>query len=147
MHMLADAGVSVGVAVAGAIILLTRWHWIDPVVSLAISVVIVWGTWGLLRASVNMSLQAVPDAIDPAKVRSYLEALPGVVEVHDLHIWAMSTTETALTCHLVVPDAPPDGELLIRAEEELLDRFGIEHPTIQVERGSHSCKLASANVV
>jgi cobalt-zinc-cadmium efflux system protein len=94
-----------------------------------------------------MSLQAVPEAIDPLQVRCYLEALPGVAEVHDLHIWSMSTTETALTCHLVVPDGPPNGELLIRAEEELLDRFGIHHPTIQVELGNHACKLANANVV
>jgi cobalt-zinc-cadmium efflux system protein len=147
LHMLADAGVSAGVAVAGALILLTAWQWIDPIMSLAISAVIVWGTWSLLRESIIMSLQAVPDEIDPAKVRTYLEALPGVAEVHDLHIWPMSTTETALTCHLVMPSGVPDSDFFHRIDEELLDRFEIQHPTIQVERGDRSCKLAPAHVV
>jgi cobalt-zinc-cadmium efflux system protein len=103
IHLLADAAVSLSVVAAGGIILLSGWYWVDPVVSLIISGVIVWGTWGLLKSAVNLSLQAVPGGIEPADVRQYLEMLSGVSSVHDLHVWAMSTTETALTCHLVMP--------------------------------------------
>jgi cobalt-zinc-cadmium efflux system protein len=97
LHLLGDAAISFGVVVAGAAISVTAWHWLDPLASLVISVLIVWGTWGLLREATMMSLDAVPDGIDCVKVERYLSELPGVTEVHDLHIWAMSTTETALT--------------------------------------------------
>jgi cobalt-zinc-cadmium efflux system protein len=107
LHMASDAAVSAGVVVAALIILLTGWLWLDPLVSLIIVAVIVWGTWDLLRDSLAMSLNAVPPGVDAEKVRSYLRALPGVASIHDLHIWPMSTTETALTCHIVVPSGAP----------------------------------------
>ncbi len=149
MHMAADAAVSAGVVVAGIAILYTGWHWLDPVTSLAINAIIVWGTWGLLRDATNLALDAVPAGIDTAKVRGYLELLPGVVAVHDLHIWALSTTQTALTVHLVKPDAEIDDGLLVHTCEELSEKFGIAHATIQLERGdaAHPCQLAPAHVV
>jgi cobalt-zinc-cadmium efflux system protein len=147
LHMLADAGVSAGVVAAGLVIAATGWFWIDPLTSIIISGVIVWGTWDLLRSSVNMSLQAVPRAIDPVTVRQYFETLPGVTAVHDLHIWAMSTTETALTCHLVMPDGHPGSGFFSSIEGELLQRFRIQHPTIQIELGDTPCKLAPDHIV
>ena len=111
-HMMADAAVSLGVVVAGGIIVLTGWNWLDPTVSIAISVIIIWGTWGLLREAINRSLSAVPSEIDPEEVAKYLRGLPGVEAIHDLHVWAMSTTETALTCHLVMPKGHPGDEFL-----------------------------------
>lgn len=134
LHMAADAGVSAGVVVAGVIILATGWLWIDPVVSLTITAIILVGTWGLLRDSFNLALDAVPAGIDPEAVKTYLSDLPGVNGVHDLHIWAMSTSETALTVHLLKPDARDDDTLIEQASRELHDRFGIEHITIQWER-------------
>jgi cobalt-zinc-cadmium efflux system protein len=136
LHMAADALVSVGVVIAGIAILTTDWLWFDPVVSLIIVAVIVVGTWNLLRDSVNLALDAVPEGIELNAVRTYLEELSGVVEVHDLHIWAMSTTETALTAHLVMPLGRPDDAFLARISMELHDNFGIEHTTIQVETGN-----------
>jgi cobalt-zinc-cadmium efflux system protein len=136
LHMAADALVSLGVVLAGIAILTTGWLWFDPIVSLIIVVVIVVGTWNLLRDSVNLALDAVPEAIEPNAVRTYLAELPGVVEVHDLHIWAMSTTETALTAHLIMPAGRPDDAFLSRISMELHDNFGIEHSTIQVETGN-----------
>jgi cobalt-zinc-cadmium efflux system protein len=147
VHLLADAAVSVGVVAAAAIILLTGWHWVDPAVSLLISGVIVWGTWGLLKSAVTLSLQAVPGGIEPSDVRQYLEMLPGVSSVHDLHVWAMSTTETALTCHLVIPGGAPGDEFINRICDELHRRFGIAHPTIQIETGDRACRLAPSHVV
>ncbi len=134
LHMAADAGVSAGVVVAGVVILATGRPWIDPVVSLAITAIILVGTWGLLRDSFNLALDAVPAGIDPEAVKTYLSDLPGVTGVHDLHIWAMSTSETALTVHLLKPDARDDDTLIEQASRELHDRFGIEHITIQWER-------------
>ena len=134
LHMAADAGVSAGVVLAGVVILATGWPWIDPVVSLTITAIILVGTWGLLRDSFNLALDAVPAGIDPEAVKTYLSDLPGVTGVHDLHIWAMSTSETALTVHLVKPDARDDDALIEQASRELHDRFGIEHITIQWER-------------
>ncbi len=149
LHMAADAAISAGVVVAGFAILWTGLHWIDPVVSLLISAVIVWGTWDLLRESVNLALQAVPKEIEPDKVARYLAELPGIEKVRDLHIWAMSTTETALTAHLVKPDGKIDDPLLDRIQKELHDRFGIEHMTVQLECGDsdHSCSQESEHVV
>ena len=147
LHLLADAAVSLGVVGAGAVILLTRWYWVDPVASFVISGAIVWGTWGLLRDAVNLSLHAVPAEIDQSDVRRYLEALPGVSSAHDLHIWAMSTTETALTCHLVMPQGAPGDEFIDRVCDELHRRFGIAHPTIQIETGDRACRFEPAHVV
>ena len=134
LHMAADAGVSAGVVLAGVVILSTGWLWIDPAVSLIITAIILAGTWGLLRDSFNLALDAVPAGIDPEAVKSYLSDLPGVNGVHDLHIWAMSTSETALTAHLLKPDADDDDTLIEQASRELHERFGIEHVTIQWER-------------
>lgn len=136
LHMAADTLVSLGVVLAGIAILTTGWLWFDPVVSLIIVVVIVSGTWGLLRDSINLALDAVPGGIEPQAVRTYLAELPGVVEVHDLHIWAMSTTETALTAHLVMLTGNPGDAFLSRISMELHDNFGIEHTTIQIETGN-----------
>ena len=149
LHMAADAGVSVGVVLAGGVIAVTAWQWVDPVVSLVIVVLIAIGTWGLLRESFNLALDAVPEGIDPEAVNSYLAQLPGVVAVHDLHIWAMSTTEAALTAHLVTEGDRIDHALLTRACRELHDRFGIEHPTIQLEsvQVDHACAQAPPDVV
>jgi len=132
-HMLADALVAAGVVVAGGLMLLTGWQWIDPLASLVVSAIIVLGTWGLLRDALNMVLQAVPPGIEPAAVRVYLEGTPGVAELHDLHIWPMSTTETALTAHLVMPTGHPGDEALGALCQGLRERFGIGHATLQIE--------------
>jgi cobalt-zinc-cadmium efflux system protein len=140
MHMAADALVSVGVVAAGAVILLTGALWVDPVTSLIIVGVMGWGTWGLLKDSVKLSLLAVPEAIDQTAVRTYLAGLPGVTTVHDLHIWPMSTTETALTAHLVMPGGHSSDAFLRDLAHELEHRFGIGHTTVQVETGEdESC--------
>jgi cobalt-zinc-cadmium efflux system protein len=147
LHLVGDALVSVGVVVAGGLILLTGLHWIDPAASLAISAVIVWSTWGLLRNAVNLSLGAVPHGINPDAVRAYLEGLPGVKCIHDLHIWAMSTTETALTVHLVIPQGQIGDQFLRQLSQELHQRFEIDHPTVQVETDGDGCKLAPDHVI
>ncbi|MBV9008888.1 MAG: cation transporter [Verrucomicrobia bacterium] len=149
LHMAADAAISAGVVIAGAAIVLTGLHWIDPVVSLAICAVIIWGTWDLLRESVNLALHAVPRQIDPDKVDSYLRELPGISEVHDLHIWPMSTTETAITAHLVKPDGVIDDGLLCQIKYELHTRFSISHVTIQCESGdaAHPCEQEPEHIV
>ena len=146
LHMAADALVSVGVVAAGIAILLTGALWIDPVTSLVIVAIIGWGTWGLLKDSVRMGLHAVPDAIDETEVRAYLGSLPGVGAVHDLHIWPMSTTETALTAHLVMPDGYPGSAFMREIAHELDHRFHIGHATVQVETGEeHDCHLHAAH--
>jgi cobalt-zinc-cadmium efflux system protein len=142
MHMAADAGVSLGVVVAGFLIIATGSLWIDPVISLAIAAVITWGTWGLLRDSVNLALHAVPQGIEVAQVRQYLSGLPHVTEVHDLHIWPMSTTETALTAHLVRDVDDCDCALLDQAAQDLNRKFEIQHATLQFETLDHRCHLA-----
>ncbi|MBS1723441.1 MAG: cation transporter [Armatimonadetes bacterium] len=148
LHMAADAGVSAGVVIAGLIISATGFLWLDPAVSLAIVFVVLWGTWGLLKDSLHLALQGTPRGIDPAEVKEYLQSLSGVEGVHDLHIWSMSTTEVALTAHLVVPDESDTDTLLATLSQELHDRFGVEHPTIQIERSmEHSCDLAPDEVV
>jgi cobalt-zinc-cadmium efflux system protein len=148
LHMAADAAVSAGVVVAGAIILVTGWNWVDPAVSLAICGAIVWSTWGLLKDALRLSLAAVPPGVALTEVRAYLEHLPGVGEVHDLHVWAMSTTETALTCHLVMPGGHPGDAFLMNAAHELAHRFAIGHTTIQVETSDVTrCPVAPHDVV
>jgi cobalt-zinc-cadmium efflux system protein len=148
LHMVADAAVSAGVVLAGLVILCTGWTWLDPVTSLLISALIVWGTWGLLRDSTAMSLNAVPRGIDPAAVRGYLEQCSGVSQVHDLHIWPMSTTEIALTCHMVIPAGPPGDAYLMDVAHRLKRNFGIEHATIQVETSPASpCSLVPDHAV
>ena len=149
LHMVADAAVSVGVAVAGVGIILTGWLWLDPVVSLVIAVVILVGTWGLFRESLRLSLHAVPAGIDLAVVKSYLQQLPGVRDVHDLHVWGMSTTETALTAHLVMDGGHPGDDFLRRVAGELEARFRIGHPTLQIEvaDGAGACRFAPGDVV
>jgi cobalt-zinc-cadmium efflux system protein len=139
LHMAADALVSVGVVVAGVAILMTGAWWIDPVTSLVIVAIIGVGTWGLLRDSVKLALLAVPDSIDEAAVRGYLAGLPGVAAVHDLHIWPMSTTETALTAHLVMPGGQPGDAFLREIAHDLDNRFHIGHATVQVETGAEDC--------
>jgi cobalt-zinc-cadmium efflux system protein len=141
LHMAADALVALGVVAAGAVILVTRWLWLDPAVSLVISAVIVLGAWSLLREALALALAGVPASIDHGRVAAYLAQLPGVTGVHDLHIWGMSTTETALTAHLVRPGAPLDDALLAEACAELKRRFAIQHATLQVEDGAHPCEL------
>ena len=131
MHLAADAAVSLGVVVAGGLIVVTGLARIDPIVSIVVSLVILWGTWGVLRQSLDLALDAVPHGIDTEKVRAYLAGLTGVGDVHDLHIWAMSTTETALTAHLVMEKCAP--HFLREVEKALHDRFEIEHVTLQVE--------------
>ncbi|MFA9201720.1 MAG: cation diffusion facilitator family transporter [Cypionkella sp.] len=138
LHMAADALVSLGVVVAGGLILLTGARWVDPVTSLAIVLVIAWGTWGLLKDSVKLSLNAVPAHIDEAAVRAHLAALPGVQRVHHVHIWPMSTTEAALTAHLVMPAGHPGDAFLHEVAHGLDHEFGIGHATVQVETGTDS---------
>lgn len=141
LHMAADALVSVGVVAAGLAIYFSGAWWIDPLVSLAIVAIIAWSTWGLAKDSIRMGLLAVPARIDVAEVRRHLAGLEGVKAVHDLHIWPMSTTETALTAHLVMPGAPCSDAFLRQIAHSLEHRFGINHTTIQVERGeSDDCE-------
>jgi cobalt-zinc-cadmium efflux system protein len=146
LHMAADAGVSLGVVIAAGVIMLTGWLWLDPAISLVIAAVVFWSGWGLARDSVNLALDGVPRGIELAKVRDYLAGLEGVTEVHDLHIWAMSTNETALTAHLVRPGGS-DDVFLHHVCEDLSHRFNIHHATLQIETAATVCKLAPANVV
>jgi len=148
-HMLGDALVSLGVVVAGAVILATGWLWFDPATSIVIALVIVFGTWRVLRHSLDMALHAVPPGIDAAEVREHLGHIAGVAAVHDLHIWPMSTTTTALTCHLVMPGGHPGDAVLTKIADDLHARYGIEHATIQVETGDpeHPCVLVPDHVV
>jgi cobalt-zinc-cadmium efflux system protein len=135
LHMVADAGVSFGVVVAGVAILLTGWLWLDPLVSLVIVAVILWSTWGLLRDSIRLALAAVPSHIQLSEVKSCLENLPGVTRAHHVHVWAMSTNEVALTAHLVMPKGHPGNAFFAQAAHDLHERFGIDHPTLQIETG------------
>lgn len=148
LHMASDAVISVAVVIGAGVIAVTGLEWIDPALSLAIAAVIVVGTWGLLRDSVNLALDGAPRGIDVGEVRAWLAALPGVEEIHDLHIWAMSTTETALTAHVIRPANDDADTFLHQACEELAHRFNIGHATLQVETDSESvCRLAPAGVV
>jgi cobalt-zinc-cadmium efflux system protein len=135
LHMAADAAVSMAVVLAGVAILYTGANWLDPAISLLVSVVIAWSTWGLLKESLMLAMDGVPSHIDPVAVRNYLLDIDGVADVHDLHIWAISTTENALTVHVVKSDGALDDALLVRLNEQLEQRFGIHHSTIQLEQG------------
>jgi cobalt-zinc-cadmium efflux system protein len=147
LHLVADAGISVGVVVAGIGILYTGWLWLDPAAGLLIAIAIVWSTWGLLRDSVSLALNAVPEHIDPRAVRAYLSKLSGVSEVHDLHIWAMSTTETALTVHLVMPGGNPGDAFTAEISRKLRAHHHVHHATVQIETGAQACELAPDHVV
>ncbi len=146
LHMAADAAVSAGVVIAGVLVVVTGKARIDPLTGLAIVAVIAWGTWGLLKDSVKMALLAVPDGIDEGAVRAFLSARPGVSAVHDLHIWPMSTTETALTAHLVIPSGHPGDGFLHDLAHDLQHDFGIGHATVQVEMDAE-CVLGADEVV
>lgn len=149
LHMTADAAVSAGVLVAGILIRVTGWLWLDPATSLLIVAVIVFGTWSLLRESIGLAMDMVPEGIDLSNVETTLRALPGVVEVHDLHVWALSTTETALTAHLI-QESPGDGVgLIAKASVAVRMQFGIGHSTFQVETAdsADACVLRPADVV
>ncbi len=149
LHMAADALLSLGVAVAGVVIMWTHWLWIDPLTSLVIAAVILFATWGLLRESIGLAMQAVPSKIDIKQVERFLASLPGVTEVHDLHVWAMSTTEIALTAHLVRPDRNNEDALLRKASEELHHQFNISHSTIQIETSIEdaNCRQAAEGTI
>lgn len=133
LHMMADAAVSAGVVLAAFVMSRTGWLWVDPIVSLLVNAVILWGTWGLLRQSIVMAMAGVPAGVDIAKVKAYLGGLPGVTEVHDLHVWPLSTTETALSCHLVMPAGHPGDAFLLGATTALKKDHSISHPTFQIE--------------
>ena len=148
LHMAADAAVSLGVVIAGAAMLYTGWLWLDPAMSLIMVAVVTYGTWSLLKRSVALALDAVPHGIDPLKVKAFLTGTAGVAALHDLHIWPMSTTEAALTVHLVMPGGNDDAFLACLARD-LHDEFGIEHATIQIETGDPAvtCKLEPESIV
>jgi cobalt-zinc-cadmium efflux system protein len=148
-HLAADAALSLGVAVAGCVVLYTGWTWVDPAMSIVLAITILVGTWSLMRGSLDLMLDAVPEGIDPEAVRAFLARLPGVLQIHDLHIWAMSTTETALTAHLVMPIAAHAPSFLSETCKAIHEEFGIAHATLQVdpEDAPHPCRLAADEVV
>ena len=143
LHMVADAGISLGVVIAGAAILVTGWLWLDPLLSILIVLVILIGTWRLLKESINLSMAAVPESLRISEIKDYLSTMPDVSELHDLHVWALSTTEIALTAHLVTRRRNIDNQFLLEIQQQLHDRFGIEHVTIQLESDAseNSCRL------
>lgn len=143
LHMLADAAVSFGVVLSGLVIIFTGWYWLDPLMSLLIVGVIVVGTWNLLRESTQLALLAVPKSVDLLKVSQFLQQQPGVIAIHDLHIWAMSTTENALTVHLVIPTGYPGDSFMDELTHALKTKFSIVHSTLQIEQGTtkHNCCL------
>lgn len=145
LHLAADAAISLGVLIAGLVVVYTGWAWIDPAVSLVIVVLIMKSTWSLLREALDMTLGAVPGNVDVDEVEQYLLARPGVTGVHDLHIWSMSTTDVALTCHLVMPGGYPGDLVIDEIARGLKEQFGIQHTTLQTEQGTtqHECSLHS----
>jgi cobalt-zinc-cadmium efflux system protein len=147
LHLAGDAAASSGVLVAGLIIVWTGAQWTDPAVSIIIAVLIALATWTVLRDSFNLAADAVPTHIDQVAIEQYLRSIEGVTDVHDLHIWAMSTTHVVLTAHLIIPERSVEDELLFDISRMLHDRFGVEHTTLQVERGSLACELASSEVI
>jgi len=146
VHLASDAAIALGVVVTGIAIIYSGWVWLDPAVSLVIVGLITWGTWGLLRDSVNLVLDKVPEGIDIDNVKAYLATLPTCSDVHDLHIWGMSTTEAALTAHVVLNRSVCDDALLAATAKDLHDKFGIEHTTLQVEHGdpAYPCRCGLA---
>jgi cobalt-zinc-cadmium efflux system protein len=149
LHMAADTLVTASVVAAGIVMALTGWLWLDPAVSLVVSAVIVLGTWGLIKSTIGLALDAVPEGVDAGAVRTHLLGIPGVSALHDLHIWGMSTTETALTCHLVMPTGHPGDAFLSGIAHDLEHRFGIHHATIQIELADtdEACVLTPEHVV
>ncbi|WP_374332461.1 cation diffusion facilitator family transporter [Aestuariivirga sp.] len=148
MHMMADAGVSAGVVAGGLVIAWTGWLWVDPVVSLVVNAAILFATWGILRQSLTLAVAGVPASVDIAAVKRHLAEMPGVAGFHDLHVWPLSTTETALSCHLVMPAGHPGDAYLLEAGAELREHFGIGHPTFQIETDPNlKCPLAPDEVV
>jgi cobalt-zinc-cadmium efflux system protein len=148
LHMAGDAAVSAGVVISAALIMFTGWLWLDPATSLLICAVILWSTWGVLRASVDMSLDAAPVETNVEAVRAFLLSRPGVEKVHDLHVWPISTTETAMTCHIIMPNGHPGDEFLIESARLLRHSFKIGHSTLQIEIDENNgCTLAPDNVV
>jgi cobalt-zinc-cadmium efflux system protein len=143
LHMAADAAVSAGVVVSGMAIMLTGWFWLDPVISMIIITVVIYSTWGLLRDSVQLILSAVPAHIDITAIEAYLRRQPGVTDIHDLHIWGLSTTESALTVHLVMPEGYPGDMFMDEIRNTLEIRYAIHHCTLQIEQGttSHACHI------
>ncbi|MDO9423505.1 MAG: cation diffusion facilitator family transporter [Methylobacter sp.] len=143
LHMMADTAVSLGVVVAGIAMMYTGWYWLDPAISFLIVIVIMISTWGLLRDSLRLALSAVPAHIDVTEVETYLRQCPGITDIHDLHIWGMSTTEGALTVHLVMPEGYPGDIFMDDITRTLKERFSIQHSTLQMEHGTtdHSCTL------
>jgi cobalt-zinc-cadmium efflux system protein len=146
LHMAADTAVSLAVVIAGIAMLYTGWYWLDPAISLVIVVVIVIGTWGLLRESLQLALSAVPAQIDAPAINAYLNQLEGVTDTHDLHIWGLSTTENALTVHLVMPGGHPGDAFMDECVLTLQERFSVHHSTLQIELGTtdHACALTVA---
>lgn len=146
LHMVADAAVSLAVVATGWAMMLTGWYWLDPAISMIIVAVIIAGIWGVLRESLQLALSAVPSYIDVSAVENYLRLCPGVEDIHDLHIWGMSTTESALTVHLVMPGSYPGDDFLDGIIRTLQERFGVHHSTLQIEQGTteHVCMLHSA---
>jgi len=150
LHLLADALVSVGVAVAGVVMIYTKWNWLDPLVSILVSLIILKGTWDLLKESLRLAMGAVPLSIDRAAVFEFIKSKKEVSAVHDLHIWGMSTTENALTAHVVTPSGHPGDSFLHHLSQELKEKFKINHSTIQIEIGNdtdHACELEPDDVV
>jgi cobalt-zinc-cadmium efflux system protein len=147
LHMAADALVSMGVVIAGVTMIFTGWYWLDPMISLIIVAVIVIGTWGLLRESMQLALSAVPASIDLSAIDSFLRQCQGVTDIHDLHVWGMSTTESALTVHLIMPDGYPGDAFMDEIMHTLEIRFSIHHSTLQIEQGTtdHNCSLNPKN--
>ena len=143
LHMAADAGVSLGVVIAGAAIMITGWLWLDPAISIFIVIIVLLGTWGLLRNAIDLSIDAVPEGINISEIEDYLTSLKNVSCIHDLHVWALSTTETALTAHLVTTQETMDNTFLIELQQYLHDKFGVDHTTIQIEKenSENNCKL------
>jgi cobalt-zinc-cadmium efflux system protein len=148
LHMASDAAVSLGVVISGIIMMYTGWYWLDPVISLVIVVVIVVGTWGLLRESMQLALSAVPTNIDVPAIEQYLKQCNGVTDIHDLHIWGLSTTENALTAHLVIPTGYPGDAFMDDVMQKLKEQFSIHHSTLQIEQGTtnHACSLHPSSI-
>jgi cobalt-zinc-cadmium efflux system protein len=142
LHMAADAAVSVGVVLSAVLILVFGWTAVDPIAALLVSAVVGWSAFGLIRSALHLAMEGVPETVDRPQVEAWLRGLPGVADLHDLHIWAISTTSVALTVHLVVPDGRHGDAFLVQAARELESRFGIGHATIQIERGTEGeCRL------